>query len=47
MKRICEELFDLMCHIKSVDRQTDRQADGQNSDNYRIPAFSMQGPKNQ
>ena len=43
MKSICEELFELSRHIKSVDRRTDGQTD-RKGDYYRAPAFSMQGP---
>ena len=47
MKPICQGLFYLSRHIKSVDRRTVRQTDRQTDRKgyyYRAPAFSMQGP---
>ena len=47
MQTICEELFELSRHIKSVDRRTDRQTDRRTDRKcyyQRVPTFSMQGP---
>ena len=43
IKPISQEIFELLRHIKSVDRRTDRQTDGwtdRKGDYYRAPAFT-------